>query len=481
MGATRYRSAYVLIWLVTIAGLLIFTDGQTSTNPASRFATAQSLVDFGTYDISRSRFQTIDKMRVDGRMLSSKPPVLPTAMAGVYWGLKHLFGWTFDQNADVLVITITLLFCGLPHLVLLACFLRYMRLFDLDEPYRVIALAVFAGTYLGWGYATVLNNHTPPATALMGAVLLAFATDEESRRSGARYAAIGFLAALATVLDLGAAVFAVALFMFLLMRSGRARLGAFVLGALPPLAVHFGLTYYSTGSLIPLYFRPEVHDYPGSYWLNPGRLDALHEPKIIYFLNLTIGHHGLFSTTPALAVGVYEAVRRIGRRGEQRKRALMLLCAFALVFLYYLFQTHNYGGACRGFRFMIFCMPPLFVYFGLFLARRGLDRWSKAVIVVSALVGGLTSLGALKDPFGIPLMQQALSDQAFTGLPDPPASPALCPARVLDALASMPARPAGRKPCVQAQLGPSCRARALRVPEPRSHGIPLRAQHEVCV
>jgi len=405
IGVAGYRYAYALIWLITVAGLLVFTDGATSVNPASRFATAESLVDRGTYEISGSRFQTLDKVMVDGRTLSSKPPVLPTAMAGAYWILKQLLGWTFDESAEQLVIAITLLFCGLPHLVLLVCFMRYLSQFQLAEPYRLIAFAVFAGTYLGWGYATALNNHTPAAAALLAAVCLAFSTHAESGRSTGRYAAIGFLAALATVLDFGAALFSVALFALLLCRPQRGLLGAFLLGALIPLGLHFTLTYLSTGSLIPLYLRPEVYQYPGSYWEHPGKLDALNEPKIVYFLNLTIGHHGLFSTTPALAFAVYEAVRRIGADREQRTRALALLIPFVAVFLYYLLRTHNYGGACRGFRWMLFCLPPLFVYFGLFLERRALDRLARAALALSAALGGLTSLGALIEPFSMPIMQ----------------------------------------------------------------------------
>ena len=61
------RIAYALVWLITVAGLLAFTDGATTTNPASRFATAKSLVDRDTFEISQSRFDTIDKVRIDGR------------------------------------------------------------------------------------------------------------------------------------------------------------------------------------------------------------------------------------------------------------------------------------------------------------------------------------------------------------------------------------------------------------------------------
>jgi hypothetical protein len=405
MGLTGFRQAYALVWVITIVGLIIFTDGATSDNPASRFATAESLIDQGTWDISLSRFQTVDKVMVDGHMLSSKPPVLPTAMAGAYWVLQQLLGWTFEDHTEALVIALTLLFCGLPHLILLACFRRYLTLFELSEPYRFTAFAVFAFTYLGWGYATVLNNHTPAAAALMGAIYLAFAADKESGRSLGQYGAAGFLAGLASVLDFGAAAFGVTLFVLLLTRPDRRRVTAFVLGALTPLALHLLLTYISTGSLVPLYLRREVYDYPGSYWRHPTGVEALHEPKIIYFMNLTIGHHGLFSTTPALAVGVYEASRRILGTPEARAHALALLIPFLLVFLVYLFKTSNYGGVCRGFRWMLFCMPPFFAYFGLFMARRGLDRWGKAVLTVSGAVGGLTSLGALVSPFSPPLVQ----------------------------------------------------------------------------
>ena len=53
----------------------------------------------------------------------------------------------------------------------------------------------------------------------------------------------------------------------------------------PPILLH---VHDWHTALVPLYLRPEVYHYPGSYWEHPDTLDALHEPKIVYFLNLTI-------------------------------------------------------------------------------------------------------------------------------------------------------------------------------------------------
>ena len=55
-----------------------------NANTGSRYATIESLVDYGTYWIDQSRYVgTIDKYQADGHYISSKPPMLPTLGAGV--------------------------------------------------------------------------------------------------------------------------------------------------------------------------------------------------------------------------------------------------------------------------------------------------------------------------------------------------------------------------------------------------------------
>src|ERR1700729_1886733 len=93
-------------------------------NDRSRWATVRALVDNGTYELGYREFDasgnvvrgangkpadkgfifgeeggswgTIDKVMDPntGKFYSSKPPLLPTMVAGEYWFLKHTFGWS---------------------------------------------------------------------------------------------------------------------------------------------------------------------------------------------------------------------------------------------------------------------------------------------------------------------------------------------------------------------------------------------------
>src|ERR1700674_2156543 len=74
-----------------------------SANDRSRWATARSLVEQGTYAIdcivSKRGWDTIDMVKHRGRdgvkhLYSSRPPLLATLMAGEYWLINRLTGST---------------------------------------------------------------------------------------------------------------------------------------------------------------------------------------------------------------------------------------------------------------------------------------------------------------------------------------------------------------------------------------------------
>jgi hypothetical protein len=67
-----------------------------SANDRSRWCTVWSLVERGTFAIDeiirQPGWDTIDKVRYREHFYSSKPPLLPTLTAGLYWGLKRTAG-----------------------------------------------------------------------------------------------------------------------------------------------------------------------------------------------------------------------------------------------------------------------------------------------------------------------------------------------------------------------------------------------------
>lgn len=192
-GALCARKHWSIYWILIVVALSVAsgrvltirnpdTRGDSpffSANDRSRWCTVHALVDYGTYEIdqvigrkSEIHWDTIDKVQhigKDGQLhfYSSKPPLLPTLMAGKYWLLQQLTGWRIDRQPMQVVRTLLLienvLLFGL-LLWLLAALLE--RLFVADwTRYFVIAAAAF-GTFLTT-FLVTFNNHLPAAVATM--------------------------------------------------------------------------------------------------------------------------------------------------------------------------------------------------------------------------------------------------------------------------------------------------------------------------
>src|SRR5262249_5311541 len=127
-----------------------------SSNDRSRWATIRALVDHGTYvigyrdiDPATGKYKdsgiifedgwgSVDKvLRPDPdpenpnrlRFYSSKPPIFPTLIAGEYWLLQKLFGWSLaDPDGRWCVIRVTLLTVNV--LPLLIYFVLLVRLVE---------------------------------------------------------------------------------------------------------------------------------------------------------------------------------------------------------------------------------------------------------------------------------------------------------------------------------------------------------------
>src|SRR5690606_38162462 len=92
------------VWLAVIAARLLHSEPLQSANDRSRWCTVWSLVEEGTYQIDTIRqrrgWDTIDKVRHEGHFYSSKPPLLSTVVAGVYWLEKQTIGWDLTDDLE---------------------------------------------------------------------------------------------------------------------------------------------------------------------------------------------------------------------------------------------------------------------------------------------------------------------------------------------------------------------------------------------
>ncbi len=457
-AATLRRSAYALIILVAVAGIagrimgvgrvyepwLSRDPGKTAEedtrgpwpvtrpepqpthgdNDRSRWDTVRALVENHTYAIghrdgfdpetnkgldhgivTEDGWKTIDKVLNPNTQdfYSSKPPLLPTIVAGGYWLFHNGLGWsmTDERHRWEIVPALLLVLNALPWFLALWLLARLVERHGTTDWGRLFVVAAAAfGTFVTT-FSTTLNNHTVAAWSAVFALCAAVRiwSGDEPRRPALLYALAGFFAAFTACNELPALAFAVALFLMLLWESPKHALAAFLPAALLPLAAFFLTNYLAMGDLNPAYekFGGPWYDYAGSYWQNARGIDmaGTKESRAVYAMHLLVGHHGAFSLTPIFLlslVGMVALSLQVLRRepqdvpkGESRRglklAGLLTLGVTVVVLAFYILyldeRKRNYGGWTSGPRWLIW-LSPLWLVALLpaadWLARR---RWGR--------------------------------------------------------------------------------------------------------
>ncbi len=410
-------SARMLLFAVIIAGSAVLSAalrpglfvGDTVT---SRLATVYALVHDGTWRIDRPadlppnpfEGQCVDKVMVGGRLLSSKPPVMPLLMTSEYMLLRTAGGFDLDKKEDLRPILTFMVFtlCQASLAIGLAFFAATVALF-ISNPWRAsipVALIAFASPLPG--YAQQLNNHTPAAAALMAALYFALAIGTGKRPPAPwRFAAFGFCSALVFVFDLPTVIFAAVAGLLLAWRFPRQTLLWASLGAALPMVLHLGGLWLATGDLRPVQMRENTYLYEASYWRNPLGIDALNEPKAVYLFNITLGRVGAFVLFPVLFVAVFGAVKTLRRNINQlRIPVFFAVCAFLVLTAYYVKSTNNYGGASYGFRWYLGCVPVLLLM-GIPVFDRLRSPLGWALLLCAAGVSAYSAWECLQAPWGM--------------------------------------------------------------------------------
>jgi hypothetical protein len=176
-----------------------------SSNDRSRWATIRALVDDGTYVIGRrdpslaspknkygdtgivfeDGWGSIDKvMRPEtSEFYSSKPPLLPTLVAGEYWLLKHVFGWSIVSDRWLVIRTILFTVNALPFLLYLVLLTRLLERLGMTDWGRLFVFSAGCfGTFLTT-FAITLNNHTIAACTALFAIYPALRIWESASKS----------------------------------------------------------------------------------------------------------------------------------------------------------------------------------------------------------------------------------------------------------------------------------------------------------
>ena len=412
-----------------------------SANDTSRWATVWSLAERGTYQIDeiiqRPGWDTIDKVKLGDHFYSSKPPLLPTIVAGAYWLLKRTTGLDLLTQPHETVQVLLLLINLLPMVVSLVVIAKLGKRYAQTEFARMFLVFTAAWGTLLTPFLVTFNNHSIAAASVLFATAAAMRIVCDGNRARWRFVAAGAWGAFAVCNELPAFVFGLALFVMLLRRNVLRTWTCFVPAALVPIAAFLVTNWLAIGEWTPAYVKfgtsAYLYEHEGvpSYWMNPSGIDSGESSSWRYLLNCTIGHHGIWSLSPVFLVTVLAwwraATGRLSdaetrRRGDTEKSArdgrsfflfvwLSLICT-VWVLGFYLAQTqsYNYGGNSAGLRWAFWLIPLWLVAMIPALDAFADRRWFRSVAGGCLAVSVFSAVMPHNNPWQAPWIQNVVEN-----------------------------------------------------------------------
>jgi len=476
-------------------GATLKTPTQLEANDISRWCTVWSLLERGVYAIddcpwqakTQDKVKKPDKLTPPGpdagtlrrfeyaiapgrwkgegateRFYSSKPPLLPTLIAGLLYPVRRATGVPLDKvveqarlpryvqkpvegspgKTEFVLETpkeparwpvhvfylkpVVVLLNVVPMLIVLVLYARLLdRTAESDWAWMLSLAAGALGTYL-FVFTQTLNNHTVAAASAFFAIDALQRIWSEGRRSRRLFASAGFFGAFCACNELPAALFGVLLFLPLFVRFPGPTLKFFVPAAAVPVAAFLATQYLAFGQFTPVYeeFGTKSYTYEGSYWNTPLEFDWFNastkrpdgttvpnqEPYGVYLFHMTFGHHGVFSLTPIFLFSLIGAAAQIVRRGKLSAVAWLTLILTAAMLAFYTWnpKARNYGGSTQGLRWLFWLIP-----FWLAVLPAGVEAGQRSRFVrwltLAALLVSVFSVGyALRAPWSHPWVLDAM-------------------------------------------------------------------------
>jgi hypothetical protein len=144
------------------------------------------------------------------------------------------------------------------------------------------------------------------------------------------------------------------------------------------------------------------YEYERSYWIDERKtgVDRGEPSRLVYAMNVLVGHRGIFSLTPIWLLSVLGAgYWLIEREAKMRGFALLVLGLSGVILVFYLLRPladRNYGGVSCSFRWMIW-LTPLWLIALLPAADRIAPRraWrgvAGALLLISAISASYAAL-----------------------------------------------------------------------------------------
>ncbi len=268
---------YLLLAVLSLSGMVgrILTIGSKNAttpflcaNDRSRWCTIRALGDDGTYEIDKilqagdlqtqKYWRTIDRVKHTNRegklkSYSSKPPLLPTMLAGEYWVLKKVAGVSIEERPFyigrfMLIIT---------NVGLMAFFFWLMadminRVTQNDWSRIFLMAAATFGTFLST-FAVTLNNHTVAAVSVAVTLWAVLKIWHGERRDAWLFFVAGLAAAFTAANELPALSFLCLIGTALLWKAPLKTVTCFVPGAMVVAAAFFATTMAAHDSWRPPY------------------------------------------------------------------------------------------------------------------------------------------------------------------------------------------------------------------------------------
>jgi hypothetical protein len=357
-----------------------------SANDRSRWMTIRSLVEHGTYEIDaifgQPNWDSIDVVRHRGRdgelhFYSSKPPLLATLLAGEYWVIHKLTGWTLGDHpyeiGRLMLFTVNVL----PMALMIVLVARLAERFGTTDWGRIFVVAAAACGTLLTTFSVVLNNHLPAAVTATVALYAFVRIYCDGERRLFYFVVAGLAAAFTAADELPALSLLALLGVLLLWHAPRETLLGYVPAAGVIVAASFGTNYLAHNSLRPPYMHRSATDPDDnwyayrytvdgvereSYWLNRQGIDRGEPTKSAYALHVLLGHHGIFSLTPIWLLSGWGVFLWLRDSDRSRRDLALIVAALTLVCLVFYIglrpqEDRNYGGMTSGFRWMFWFAP----------------------------------------------------------------------------------------------------------------------------
>lgn len=410
----RSRSA-VILGSYALLALTVFPvfPHFVSPNELSRWLTAASLVEHGTFEVSElaplvgPRFEDLSER--DGRIYSNKAPGLALVSLPAYGLVASFLGDASGQTLRPTVTAMRLVASTLP-LLLLAVLMRAAVLriapSDAEVPFGLFVLLF--GTPL-FSYGLLLFSHALAAATIFSAWLLLLVFPE---RTAKRELGAGALLGLAVLSEYPGAGAAAILLALLLWERRFASVGRVLAGALPFALMFAAHNWVAFGS-------PFALSYAGFDRFEQFREQSQHGifgvglPSPVAIGQILLGpQKGIFLFSPILLAGIlaFAAARR-----SLSRAAFAGLCAVP-IFMILIASGYWYwhGGWGVASRHVVVAIP--FLVFPLFLRRNGLVSVALAGLsvfanVLAGIVFPFIPNGAFPIPwatFSLPLLGQGL-------------------------------------------------------------------------